>query len=357
MSRKVAKCLVRGSIALSAALLSLLVGEGILRLLVSEEVAGRSYWGRGAFEAFEASGYRHAPGFVGRAARTGEFVTTVAIDDLGLRHGELPRAVDAQRTLLVLGDSFPFGLGVGEDESLPSALGRALASTGVSVVNGGQTGYSVGQSVAFGQWLLSEVRPDAVLLTVFLANDVEGEFFADWHEIDVVEGFRLPVRRTPRSGWSDWLRTHTRIGLMVQSRLQRASQRFRRRELEAAAELDREELVDRVVAPILDFAEECRAARLPFGVVMIPPRGRTSRDDAYFVSRVQRAGVPVLDLAERLGPEHYYARDGHWNVAGHASSAEWIEPFARSLLGEPPGQARPAEAIASTAVFQPDAVR
>jgi lysophospholipase L1-like esterase len=353
MPRKVAKSLVRGSVALVAALLSLLLGEGLLRLLVSEEVAGRSYWGRGAFEAFEASGYRHAPGFTGRAARAGEFVNTVAIDDLGLRHGELSRAVDARRTLLVLGDSFPFGLGVREDESLPAALGRALAPSGVAVVNGGQTGYSVGQSVAFGRWLLAEVRSDAVLLTVFLANDVEGEFFADWREIDVVDGFRLPVRRWPRSGWSDWLRTQTRIGLMVQSGLQRASQRSRRRELRAAAELGREQLVDLVVAPILDFAEECRAAGLPIGVVMIPPRGRTSRDDAYFVSRLQRAGVPVLDLAERLGPEHYYARDGHWNAAGHASSAEWIEPFARELLGEPRERVQPSEAIASTAALQP----
>jgi hypothetical protein len=329
MARAWGRLLVRLGVGVGSILLTLLLVEGALRL-VPEEIVGGSYWGHGAFEAFEPAGYRHAPGFVGRASRAGAFVSPVSIDELGLRHGELGRPRDARHGVLVLGDSFPFGLGVREDENLPTLLARSLGPE-VAVVNGAQTGYGIGQSTAFGRWLVPQVDPAAVLLTVFLANDLEGEYFADWKAIDLVRGFRLPKERM-RSAGADWLRTHTRVGLLVHNRVHRAMQRSRKGEFRAAKSAAAAALVDRVVEPILEAALEWRAEGRVFGVVMIPPRGRATAEDDYFRARMEQAGIPVLDLAGELGRDHYNARDGHWNAAGHARTAALVEPFVRELL-------------------------
>lgn len=103
----------------------------------------------------------------------------VEVGDLGLRNPPVavPKPVDVYR-ILVLGDSVPFGWGVGEDEAFPRLLERALQqdvrSDGkrIEVVNAGVPGFGLVEEYL---WLRDQglaLAPDLVLHCV-IANDVD----------------------------------------------------------------------------------------------------------------------------------------------------------------------------------------
>jgi lysophospholipase L1-like esterase len=89
----------------------------------------------------------------------------VTINARGLRGAE-PATPRPARRILCLGDSITFGYGVGDDETYPAALGRALAARGVEVVNGGVTGYTSHQSWKLLQRVGPALRPDVVTVCI-----------------------------------------------------------------------------------------------------------------------------------------------------------------------------------------------
>jgi lysophospholipase L1-like esterase len=89
----------------------------------------------------------------------------VSINSLGLR-GPEPRTPRPRRRILCLGDSITFGYGVGDDETYPAALGRALEGSGVEVVNGGVTGYTSHQVRKLLARVGPTVRPDVVTVCI-----------------------------------------------------------------------------------------------------------------------------------------------------------------------------------------------
>jgi len=105
----------------------------------------------------------------------------------GLRGHEPDLSADLR--VLVLGDSYMQGLFVGDDETPPASLRRALADrrgTRVEVLNTGHLGYSPEQEDFTLREYADRFRPHAVVLSLF-ANDF-GDLFevlegrADWEE-------------------------------------------------------------------------------------------------------------------------------------------------------------------------------
>ena len=310
-------------VVLSSLAASLLLAEGALRLAYDEEVANGNYWGRGAFGAFAEAGYRHAPGFRGRAVRPGVFDVEVAIDELGLRQLDRERQLGYPRTLLVLGDSFPFGLGVEAEESFPARLAELLNPRGVGVVNGAQTGYDVGQAAAWGNRLIEELRPHAVLLTVFLANDVEDGWFRDAAPVEVVDGYRVAERRFGRGTPLDLLRTRSYLWKFVDGRfVQEIRRRRRRGAFTRAWKADPDAVLARTTEPLFELASRCAERRVGFAVATVPRHKGATPFDERFVESLEARGVQPIDLAGSFtGDEHYFRGDGHWNAAGHAVAA------------------------------------
>lgn len=308
---------------LGSIVLALLLAEAVLRWAYDEVEVNGNYWGRGAFVADPAAGYRHAPGFRGRAVRPGVFDVEVALDDLGLRQADRERQLAYPRTLLVLGDSFPFGLGVEADESFPTLLAAELNPLGIGVVNGGQTGYDVAQSAAWGRTLIDRLGPDAVLLTVFLANDVSGAWFADRERVDVVDGYRLSRSRWGPGTALDRLRTRSYLWKFAGGRLATPIEGRRRRgELREANRRAPEAVLATTVEPLRALAAYCRERRIPFNVAMIPPRKGSTRYDEPFRQALASAGIRLIDLTGSFTrAEHYFPGDGHWNAVGHAAAA------------------------------------
>ena len=85
-----------------------------------------------------------------------------------------PKATGTLR-VLVLGDSFAFGVGAQENETYPVRLQEVLRSRGVraEVLNAGAPGYGVPDETAwFARWG-KPLAPDVVLVTVFIGNDLQ----------------------------------------------------------------------------------------------------------------------------------------------------------------------------------------
>jgi lysophospholipase L1-like esterase len=134
--------------------------------------------------------YRLTPGFDmeldGRRYR---------VSSLGLRGGELSRRrADGPRRIVVLGDSFAFGLGVDEGETFPAQLEALLSDRGVPVeaANLGVPGYHTGQEMVWLERAGLALEPGLVIL-LYYGNDEIGEAFQYDPAFRVLYGDALPV--------------------------------------------------------------------------------------------------------------------------------------------------------------------
>lgn len=115
--------------------------------------------------------YELVPSFRGTGPR-GEMVR---INAAGLRGPALGRKREGWVRVFTVGDSFTFGLGVSEEESLPSALLRALGpgatSLRIEMLNAGVPGYNLFQERRLVDHRAAELQADAIVL-VLIENDL-----------------------------------------------------------------------------------------------------------------------------------------------------------------------------------------
>ncbi len=175
--------------------------------------------------------YELVPSFRGTGPR-GEMVR---INAAGLRGPELGRKREGWVRVFTVGDSFTFGLGVSEEESLPSALLRALGaaerapegepprppqgatSLRIEMLNAGVPGYNLFQERRLVDHQAAELQADAVVL-VLIENDlynVDGSDFVARDDGTLVwrpGSFQPDVNVNPfaaLSGPGLWLQRHS----------------------------------------------------------------------------------------------------------------------------------------------------
>jgi len=98
----------------------------------------------------------------------------VSTDDRGLRR--MPQVADARRTVLFLGDSCTFGLGVDDDETFPAQVQQQLQ--GVQVINAGVPGYTAFQGNRMLELLLPD-KPDVAVITFGFNGDLQWDNRSD----------------------------------------------------------------------------------------------------------------------------------------------------------------------------------
>ncbi|MBN1426379.1 hypothetical protein JXA88_17670 [Candidatus Fermentibacteria bacterium] len=152
---------------LAAAGLALVAAELAVRA-VSPQAVGRA---PAMYAADSVLIHRLQPMFQG-PLRSGEYATSVTINDRGFRGG--PWRLDMSRRVLVLGDSFTFGYGVEESEAYPAVLERLSAHEGcpTAVYNAGVPGYGTLQERGIAPGLLAMVRPQIVVLGFTVGSDL-----------------------------------------------------------------------------------------------------------------------------------------------------------------------------------------
>lgn len=107
-----------------------------------------------------------------KANWTGTYTgVTVQTNSHGLRGHELGQRSPKRKRVVLSGDSFTFGYGLPEEETLRSWLEKGTAG-GLEVVNGAVPGYSLVQDVSWSLEVGLSLEPD-YLLVVVVPNDLE----------------------------------------------------------------------------------------------------------------------------------------------------------------------------------------
>lgn len=231
------------------------------------------------------------------------------------------------RRVVALGDSFTFGVAVDYGERFTELL-EELAPD-LEVLNLGVNAYGTDQELLLLENEGLRYRPDVVLLTVFLGNDLEdirhSRGFGQprpWFEL--VNGeLRL---HPPEATWDVRLRNTCYLG----EALFRALGNPLPGAIRAAPWVEAETL-PLFEALIERMAARCAAASARFVVMLAyPPERATSNPnerEREVRRRLEARGIELVDTLElfassvRAG-EQPYAPDGHWNPRGHALVAE-----------------------------------
>lgn len=106
---------------------------------------------------------------------TPEFETDIAINAAGLRGPELGPKGPGERRIVVLGDSLVLAVQVDQRDTFCSVLEGRLNDRhdghSYRVINAGVQGYGPVEEWLFFEHVIADLRPDVVLIAVFVAND------------------------------------------------------------------------------------------------------------------------------------------------------------------------------------------
>ncbi len=296
----------------------------------------------------------------------------VETNSQGLRSAEEP--LPGARRIVAIGDSQTFGPYVASEDTWPawtqSELRRRPEMPPVQVFNGGVSGYTMADELA---WLLDKgvaLKPDLVLLGVF-ENDV-----LDYRRVLAGRATRISGT-SAEGGPGEWL-ARLRIGLWQNSALYNVASAIKRTILLQAAGIDlrRGEGEAGLVRPdagadhsrfaaayerdMREFARVAAAAGIPVAVVSIPSFdivvAGASADTAPLVARLSaELGLPFLDLAPVFaavpdpGQALYLLQwdairgqldgNGHLSRFGHLTAGRAVAAW---LAGMPPPHGVPA---------------
>lgn len=364
-----------GALAIGG-LMALSAGEVAVRVFVPQPVTKIS---SGLYEPVDDLRFRMRPSAEGEIANGAEFETRVSIDRHGLRTTRRSPAPPSARRILFLGDSFTFGWGVDDLEAFPALVGRQLTREGAETwaMNAGVPGYGVPDEALWLERYGLPLEPDAVVLCIFLANDL----------LDATPERRRESLQTAlpevgsATGVYRWLFGHSHLvrlgGRAVPWSAREAlglpqpwAIRYLREMFETHANdpgplaaIGRRE--SRVA--VARIVEASRARGVPVTAVLIPARfqldpagwnlltGLLGLEHAsesgtiepevparWFREVLAELEVPTLDLSPTLGQaletsdeDLYFRFDPHWTAAGHRLAADRIAPFlARHLRPE-----------------------
>ncbi len=337
------KRLVRLLLLSFSLLMSLLFAEVAVRLVRPQAVMTVS---RGLYQPDPPRRYRIAPGFRGSISNQVEFDTVVSTNSLGLRGPEAGPKRGLR--ILALGDSFTFGVGARQEETWPARLAEIL---GAEVLNAGAPGFGAPDAVAWYERYGAQLDPDVVVLTVFLANDLQ-DASPDQPKVAVVDGALVVPGET--GGLRRWLYYHSHLFRLVKSSVLEGGLRtmiglrepWAVRELrsefamysptlpeelqrgleateQAVARLAGRKKKTRVLAVLIPSLPQVDPAKWQAVLAQLgldPAQHDPLRPNRLFRGIFERHGVPVLDLTgmfRKAGKRIYYPIDQHLTPEGY----------------------------------------
>lgn len=246
----------------------------------------------------------------------------LSINSQGLRdseHGfEKPEGV---RRVLVLGDSYTWGYGVGDQEIFCHLLERRFQDRGesVEVINSGVSGWGTDQELLYLRQEGLKYLPDVVVVALFIGNDLDNNVAAEQYLLHkpVFADGQLTLENSP-----------------VPKPRQYASDTLRR----SLASLDPVEHTVAILGGISETCEQanCQLVLMKFGNFLAPDLPRAQDLERRFEASLEsaRLSLKYFDLDERFAERGLNAvmltqgnDDGHWNAFGHARVAEELDRF------------------------------
>jgi hypothetical protein len=280
----------------------------------------------------------------------------VRINSLGLRGPDtsLAKPTGTLR-VLVLGDSFVFGVGVDEEHLLTSrlqALFDARRQAKYEVLNLGISGYSTDQEYLLFQGLGARLHPDIVVL-VACDNDFEGntldfayqQYYKPYFTLGPDGTLELRNSPVPQLDSAQqarlWLGQHANVWNAVRTR--RSDSRAGRALLDLfqvavprSSGVGQIEITRALVAALHELASRVGADFVMFNTGH--PREMTPLFQELR-PRLRREGIAFLGLEEHLEtaraahPDAHwdFGLDPHWNVDAHQLAADVVYNFVETI--------------------------
>jgi hypothetical protein len=257
-----------------------------------------------------------------------EFRFEINTNSLGMRDPE--PANDVTDGIVLLGDSFTMGYGVGDNEAFPALIRAELMKRGITVpvVNTGLGDNGNGRWVKFFDHDAAKFRPRVVVLQV-MANDFDDNLHERLFELDgrrqlhelpippLSFGRRIQaiVEHIPGASYS-YLAGLSSMGLHAIEN---------RRITPPGSELGDERPGDDLTyALVLNAIGKARANGADVIGLLVGVTGqRREKMREIFAAR----SVTCLETPNKAdAPSLYFRTDGHWNPSGHRRAAELLLP-------------------------------
>lgn len=289
----------------------------------------------------------------------------VELNALGLRDGldETGPPEPGTPSVLVLGDSFAFGMGVALEETFHQLLQRRLSERRgpVRVYGAAMPGAGTAHEHAVLRELAGLTRPDVVVLALFEGNDLQDNLAG-------LERRAAPGEAQPPGPVRPW----RYLASTLEAAFWRtSSSTLQLRRVDGRPTLVHQQAMQELAPPRIEamraaMLEELEAvastcAEIGAGLVVLLVPGQVQVDPAAFEAfaarhpgqrfsrrdfhdRLERdieaLGLPVVDPLPRLEEgarrgEVAYHPEGHWNARGHAVAADLLEQVVEPLLAEP----------------------
>lgn len=246
-----------------------------------------------------------------KAVRTlpGVYAYRYSNNSMGLRGPEIHAKTKPR--ILVLGDSFTYGIGVNDEETFCSILQSLLP--GNEIINAGNGGKGTDYALKFYRTKGKPLDPDVVVL-VFCGNDFSDNQLNVYYSPDLTP--KVLSQQKPfitRFAIYDWLITHSHVaGLLKSLSIKRegppADHSFRPLPPD-------EELTEKYLRALLTDVPSLK-------LFYIAPYDQNGvREQEAFKRVCERLKVKPTYL--QIGAEDYLA-EGHWKPSGHRKVAQII---------------------------------
>jgi|GEM_PF-3403493 len=336
-------------------LAGLVLAEGVCRLVVPNAITGepnpnRTGWVVEGLVADPLVEFAFQPGYSGRMTVPGDYDVPFRINGQGLRADEdYPEEHPGRARILLVGDSFVFGIGVELQDTLGEQLERAFDADGqpgppVEVVSVGVPSYGLDHYTKLVERWLPRLHPDLVLVALFPGNDLIDYDLSELDRRTAIEG-RLV---TERQAWSWNLRKYSVLAHMLLQHFNPVEHAPHARSLSATPDE-----LDAIYRSTLPWTRRLLAAPgeggPPVAVLIIEGRymlglHRKGREDVTpplgrVLADLRQLGCTVFDPAEAWiaadAPESrfFFARDAHYTLAGNRFMADWLAPRLREAFG------------------------
>lgn len=349
-------------LAVGGTLLALLIGEVVCRLRFEDPFQGlgefRNSWRVVGLTSDPELEFSFEPGYEGRMTLSGEYDVPFRINARGLRDDhEYAAGHPGTTRILLVGDSFVFGVGVELKDTLGKQLERALneahLSQPVEVVAAGVPSYGIDAYALLIERWVPRLHPDLVIVALYPGNDLlDYELKASDPHI-VIEGMLVGQRQA----WSWNLRRYSMLAHMLLQNFNPYS-RIEAHRPDHPTSQD----IAHIFRTIQPWIARIAAAQRPGG----PPIAITAcyaretvpawRDGTLgaavppwneVLAEFTRLGLNVLDSKPAwIAPalvvrDFFFERDAHYRPAGNRFVAEWLAARLRAeypaLLADGPG--------------------
>lgn len=318
---------------------ALLLLEGLVRVLFDEPVQPR-------FVVDGGYGVRANKANVDtRHYVPGDYDVRITTNASGMRgQQDYPvERVPGKRRILVLGDSFPFGYGVEDDQVVSAVLEQLLnaeAPGSYEVVNLAVAGFGQAEELVTWGARARNYQPDVVVLFYF-ENDIGNNAVANLYRINADGRLERTGRDfLPGTNLQDsmlsfaplrWLFENSEAWNLIRNRLSSIVQK-RLMKQQGLTDYDdaSPEALALTRALLAELVAQIRQAGGEVVFVVIPNKRGMQSGFPLTPQEVAALGARLVDGRDYLTPADYYNRDNHWKPSGHRKTAEQLADVVRA---------------------------